>query len=542
MCKEAIMRPSIRSADSQAREYPAIAGAEVGAIETGRLDGSDEAGELCLERVLRSARFFGCDRLKIRAVASSAETAQPGELVVYRTGQDCPARLVAEALARGAAGILTEQLLPCPLPQCIVGDVESTLAQITAHQLGRPDRGLLTIGVVGSAGKTTTSLLIASLLRSSGIRAAYQTDLGDSDGVVASTADQPVPGHAELVRWIDEARDSGSRAAVIELSESEVRHGAYQAIEFDLLVVTGSKTEQADYGESALQCALERLAAGGVVLAPADDPAAMRVVRDAGVRSLSYGIRQAADVTATMIEQADGATTLLISHDDLTSVMETRLCGAAMAANHAAAAAVGLLVGQPLTQITERLGRLHEVPGRGQRLSQPGHATVVLDEGGSPQRVAAAMQTQAAMRQVGRLWCVVAIDADDRPERLARYGNLAERFADQAIITCRPDSKRRFLAAAHGVLDGVEQCAAMRLVADHGRAVRWAIAAAEPNDTILVVGGFSAASPRRRRAAIEDLTRLVQGERARIEMAAADPSTTASKPAAATLKLYDPDR
>ena len=59
---------------------------------------------------------------------------------------------------------MTEQLLPCPLPQCIVGDMEVTLAEIAAQQTGRPDRQMLTIGVIGSAGKTTTSLLVSALL------------------------------------------------------------------------------------------------------------------------------------------------------------------------------------------------------------------------------------------------------------------------------------------------------------------------------------------------------------------------------------------
>lgn len=465
-----------------------------------------------LRSVLPSARFFAGDDIEYTSVADSASEAQPGQLVVYRIGQECPSQLVADALAQGAAGILSEQVLPCPLPQCIVGDVSIALAEVTAGDLDRPDRKLLTVGVVGSAGKTSTALLVASLLRGAGIRTAYQTDLGESDGIVQATGNDPVLDHAALVEWIGEAADCGCNAAIIELHDETVRHGGYDAVRFDLLIVTGRRETKTDFGESSLHCAMERLTSTGVVIAPADDPAIMRVIHDSGVRTVTYGVKRAADVTAKIIEQSSGMTTLLMSHDRTTAVMETTLCGAAMAGNHAAAAAAGLLIAQPLHEVVERLGSLRMIPGRGQSLSQFGNATVVLDRGGSPDRAGETLRTYRSMKGAGRLWCILAIEADDAPETLARYGQLLERFADTAIVTSTSDSKSQFLASSHAVLDGVERCAAMRLVADQQRAIQWAMSEARATDTILVVGGLSGNSAHQRRAEIERVQAWVESE------------------------------
>ena len=109
-------------------------------------------------------------------------------------------------------------------------DMEVSLAEIAAQQAGRPDRQMLTVGVIGSAGKTTTSLLISALLRSASIRTAYQTDLGESDGIVQTTSNSKIPNNRELVHWLAEAKDSQCKAAVIEMSETEARHGNYDAI------------------------------------------------------------------------------------------------------------------------------------------------------------------------------------------------------------------------------------------------------------------------------------------------------------------------
>ena len=317
--------------------------------------------------MLPTSRFFAGDDIEFTEVAESAATATEGQLVVYRIGRDCPSQLVADALARGAAGILTEQVLPCPLPQCIVGDVDASMDRITAATLDHPDRKLLTIAVTGSAGKTTTALLIASLMKSCGIRVGFQSDLGSSDGVVESTSQQTKPSGSRLIQWLSEVSDSECQAVIVEIDDQDARDGKYDAIEFDLLVVTGSSSGSGDYGPTALQCLLDLLTVDGVVIAPVDDAKVSRVVKDAGVSNVTYGVRKAADVTAKIIDQSGGMSTLMVSHQDTSAMMETALCGAAMAADNAAAITVGLLLANPLHEVVEKVGSLRAVPGRGQR-------------------------------------------------------------------------------------------------------------------------------------------------------------------------------
>lgn len=483
----------------------------------------ESASNLCdhtrsLRRLIPAARFFAASDLRFTQLAGESADAQPGELVVYRIGQDCPTQVVADAVARGAAGILTEQVLPCPLPQCIVGDVNLAMAQINAETLDHPDRKLLTVGVIGSAGKTTTALLVAALFRGGGIRTAYQTDLGQCDGVVQSTPQRSLPTHAELVSWFAEARDGNCRAAIVEISQDAVRHGAYDAIQFDLLIITGRSGARDDFGESALQCAIDRLATNGVVIAPADDQRTIRTIRDAGTKLISYGTGNAADVSVSIIEQSTGMTTLLVTHGNTTAAMETTLCGEAMAANLAAASATGLLIAQPIHEVVERLSRLREIPGRGQHISRIGDAHVVLDSAGTPQRARTALSACRAMKGTGKLWTVLSIDAGDDPEQLALYGRFLEQHSDQVIVTSAPESKRQFLSTCHYLLDGVKKCAAMRLVADQGRAIEWALGEADVNDTVLILGGLGGCTPHHRRSEINRLIERVRQQSAEPEI------------------------
>lgn len=501
-----------------------VTGSELSAVrdaETRSASVSKVSGEgLSLRQILPACRFLGADDLHFGSIAESPQSAEPGQLVVHLSGRDCPTKLIAEAMARGAAGILTEQVLPCPLPQCIVGDIDLALARITACERNRPDRQLLNVAVVGSAGKTSTTLLIASLLRASGIRTSYQCDLGDCDGVVQSTPSSQLPSGAELIDWLGDSVENHCKASVIEICEERARHGHYDAIEFDVVVVAGAANCDGDFGPSALQCILDRMTNSGVVIAPVDDKRAMRVIRDTGARLVTYGIRKAADVSAKIIDQSGGMTTLLVSYRDTTAVMETSLCGPAMAANHAAAALLGLLLDQPLQEVVERLGQLRVIPGRGERLVSQHSATVVLETGGSPERIDAALRTHRSMKSPGKLWCVMAVDETMCAEELSQFGTLMERYADVSIVTSTPANKRGFLPTSHHVLDGVQRVASLRLVADRERACLWALGEAGPRDTIVLFTNERGQTAQQQRLDLELLTNSVEQHRSRAPVAA----------------------
>jgi len=57
-------------------------------------------------------------------------------------------------------------------------------------------------------------------------------------------------------------------------------------------------------------------------------------------------------------------------------------------------------------------------------------------------------------------------------------------------VTCGAESKDLFLTGSHAVLDGVKDCALLRLVASDRRAIQWAIREASTRDTILWIGGI----------------------------------------------------
>ncbi len=469
----------------------------------------DPIATVSLRQLFHTATFFQCHDVVARDLALLPDDLMPGAVGVFRSGEHDPIEYAAKALANGAAAILTDQMLPCPLPQVIVGDVDLAACELVNELTGHPSERLLMIGVVGSAGKTTTALMVAGVLRAMGIRTAYETDLGSSDGIVQSTDQQPLSNGATLIQRFADATDASCGAAVIEFS-SEVA-ATHAGVMFDLLIVTGAgDSNEKHFGPDPLTIALEYLAQDGVVVVPADHPKLVRRVDDAGHKRLTYGMRREADLSAKVFDHQPSETTLMVSCGDETAMMETKHCGEAMAMNQLAAIAVAMLLETALVDAIESVSRLPLIPGRMQWITGFENAGIVLDAGADSSRIATTLRTLRQQRCGGKLWCVMTLEqSHGRDGSLAVCGRLIERYADRVVLTSTDDSKPTFLQTAHCLLDGFREVTVARLVADRQRAIQWAVQHAAPNDTILVLGGLEAATAHDRRSRIHSLEKLI---------------------------------
>jgi UDP-N-acetylmuramoyl-L-alanyl-D-glutamate--2,6-diaminopimelate ligase len=81
------------------------------------------------------------------------------------------------AVQAGAAALLVERPLGYDVPQVVVRDVRRAMGWFAAAVHGHPATKLRTIGITGTNGKTTTSYLVAAILRTAGMKSRVQGTL-----------------------------------------------------------------------------------------------------------------------------------------------------------------------------------------------------------------------------------------------------------------------------------------------------------------------------------------------------------------------------
>ena len=185
-------------------------------------------------------------------LAYDSRKVAPGELFVAIPGfkQD-GRRFAADALGRGAAVVVAEGADPLPgsaAARVLVPSSREALARLADAYHGHPSRRLTVVGITGTNGKTTTSLLVEALLGAGG-----PTDRRDRH--------DPVPGGRPRARprarprprrsssspsWRAWSR-RGVGGAAMEVSSHALSLSRVDGIEFDVAVFTNLTQDHLDF-------------------------------------------------------------------------------------------------------------------------------------------------------------------------------------------------------------------------------------------------------------------------------------------------------
>jgi UDP-N-acetylmuramyl-tripeptide synthetase len=149
-------------------------------------------------------------------------------------------------------------------------------------------------------------------------------------------------------------------------------------------------------------------------------------------------------------------------------------------------------LGVPLAEAAQACSGLAPVPGRMQRvgMATPELPQVVVDYAHTPDALDKALHALRPLAQArgGALWCVFGCggnrDAGKRPLMAA----LAERLADQVVLTSDNPRHEPPLAILADLLAGLHTPQRATVIEDRAAAIAHAVHAAQPADVVLVAG------------------------------------------------------
>lgn len=448
--------------------------------------------------------------LQVRAIRSDSRAVEPGDLFVAISGVSVDGhRYVADALRRGAAACVVERLLPelANTPTAMVPDARQALAYLHAAWHGFPGRQLKVIGVTGTDGKTTTTRLISSILRTAG-RATASVDtvaanIGGQEldtGFHTTTPDAPA-----LQTYLAEMASQGMEYAVLETTSHGLAQHRVAACEFDVAVVTNITHEHLDYHGSyeayreakamlfrALATSFRKQHIDKVAVLNADDSSYAYLQPISSDRQISYGFAARADLTAREVEDSPDGLRFHVAGMGVELPIISPLVGRYNVYNILAAMAVGLSQGLAPEQISAGVAAMPGVIGRMERIQRGQPFTVIVDFAHTPYSLESALRAARALTS-GRL--IVVFGCAGLRDRLKRpwMGEIAGRLADCTVITAEDPRTEPLEGIMEEIAVGCRQAGRVEgqdfwREGDRREAIRLALSMALPDDLVIVTG------------------------------------------------------
>lgn len=448
----------------------------------------------------------------VSGVTVASGEARPGDLFVAVPGLKVHgARYADQAAQRGAVAVLTDDegasaAAAAGLPVLVAPDPRALAGPVAAWVYDEPARRLVTVGVTGTNGKTTTSYFVDAALRAvhplTAVLGTVELRIGD-DAIESprTTVEAPV-----LQAICALAAERGATALTTEVSSHGLALGRLAGMTFDVAGFTNLQRDHLDFhgdmeGYFAAKASLfdPALARRGVV-----------VVDDAWGRRLAAQAPIPVETVATHAEdpqQADwqvveaqigldgvGSTFVLRGPDGARHQASSPLPGLVNVSNAAAAVVLAHAAGVDLRTAIEAVAHAHEIPGRMERVVERGGGLplCLVDYAHTPDALVLALE---AVRPItpGRLVIVFGSDGDRDRGKRPIMGAIAARLADVLVVTDENPRSEEPGAIRRAILEGARQERpdgrdVVEITTSRADAIRYAMSVAGDEDTVIVTG------------------------------------------------------
>jgi UDP-N-acetylmuramoyl-L-alanyl-D-glutamate--2,6-diaminopimelate ligase len=348
---------------------------------------------------------------------------------------------------------------------------------------GDPSRQLTVVGVTGTSGKSTTTMLLSAILEADGrptrlIGNLTSGDLGFSGDRPPNTPESPQL-QAELARAVHE----GVKAVVMEVTSVAASERRIDGTWFEAAVFTNLGHDHLEYHHDiesyfAAKSRLFEPSRAGVAVLNADDPFGRRLIDTVEVPVRTYSRSDAIDLRL----ERDGSAFRWRGTD-----IALGLPGAHNVSNALAAAESALALGTDPSVIAAAFASVSGPPGRFERVDEGQPFEVVVDFAHTPEALDHVLRTAAQLS--GRPPVVVFGCGGDRDAaKRPLMGAVAANRARIVVLTSDNPRSEDPLRIIEEIRAGMPDPTAAVVEPDRAKAIAVGLAGAEPGDVLVIAG------------------------------------------------------
>lgn len=418
-----------------------------------------------------------------------------GDLFAALAGQSYDGHMfVPEAIERGAVGVLASDDPPSGFgrPWLVTPNPRKVLGPLAARIYRHPDRELLTVGVTGTNGKTTVSLLLASFLEAAGISTGTLGTLGYRFGDRVFGSERTTPEATDFFRLLRQMRDEGAAAVCAEISSHGLAQDRVEGSCFDLAVFTNLSRDHFDYHldfESYFHSKrrlFDQLKPEGHAAVNVDDTYGRRLANELA-DAVTFGEAGDVKVAEAELDSRGIRCRLLTPRGELELV--SPLLGEYNLRNLLAAVAGAEVLDLPHSAVREGAAARQALPGRMEAVDRGQSFPVIIDYAHTDAALESALRSLKGFTGC-KVILVFGCGGDRDPGKRVLMGRVAGELAELSIITSDNPRSEDPLAIIAEVEKGLRETGSTsyRILPDRREAIRRAVAQAGPEWAVLIAG------------------------------------------------------
>ena len=431
--------------------------------------------------------------LNIRQVAYDSRKVEQGSLFVAVSGFATDGnRFIPMAMEKGAAAVVTATKPTQDVPYILVKSDRLALAQIGANFFGHPANSMKIIGVTGTNGKTSVTLLLKQVLEAClGAKVGLIGTMGNLIGDFAIPSDRTTPESFELQSLFAQMREAGCTHVVMEVSSHAIALERVGGVRFDVAAFTNLTEDHLDFHKTMENyCDTKALLFKRCEKAVlnCDDEYYARIRSSASCPVLTTSTYNGDLIAKDVQLHADGVSFDAVTENENVAV-KLPIPGRFTVYNALTVLGIAYQLGISLAASAKALANVNGVKGRIEVVPTPGQDfTILIDYAHTPDGLEKVLTSVRDFCK-GRLIAVFGCGGDRDPIKRPIMGAIGTKLSDIAVITSDNPRTEVPMVIIEDILKGITpDMGEYIVIEDRKKAIAYAMDIAGKDDMIVLAG------------------------------------------------------
>ena len=396
------------------------------------------------------------------------------------------------AIEKGAKCIITDDTKIVSDSVCVVvvKDARIAMGVVAKNFYNRCVDDMKVIGIIGTSGKTTTSLIISQLLSFNGNKVGVIGTNGIYIDNIRQDNTFTTPDPIELHYIFYQMKCLGVEIVVMEVSAQAIYYNKVYGINFDIGVFTNISREHLDFFgsmEKYAMCKMDFFNKNNMkeCVVNVDDFYGRELAYKVNIPCISYGIEEPANSFAIDIELGfDYSKFVANILDDIISVNSSYV-GQYNISNILASLTVAKMLGVGVDVLSNAIRQLKEIDGR-YNLYNVGGKKILIDFAHTPKSISTLLSHIKETSNYNILCVFGCVGYSDRDKRIEMATAVAK-YSCKVIVTTDNRGTTEFKDICLDIVEGLKDTLYM-CIEDRETAIKYAYSIMEENDLLVVMG------------------------------------------------------